>query len=203
MQERYPAEGVHSVLLVVVDGNPAGHRNKLATIHKELFGVGKIDPLAPVQLEVIDRATDETIQRLIAAGLIAKTTRAFRPLFPMAENSEPPPLSAEERAQADAHRSHAARKLKMSNLLGAGGMDDETRVPLLGAIQELSGALAVENRLPEPTTLEDALLPPISHCWKEALSLVRAFAGEPAHDWQSVAQVLDQFLACEAISVNA
>jgi hypothetical protein len=191
-EERYPNEGAHSVLFVVVDGNPAQHRARLEGLHTELFGPDKSDPLAPVQLEIIDRATDEALQRLIAAGLIAKTTRASRPLFPAEEAVASAPLSAAERAKAYASRVQAARRLRMAKVLGEGGLDEEARAPLLEAVQQLARALAVENRLPEPASLDEALLPPLSHCWNEALPLLRSFAAESAQPWKPVADALDK-----------
>ena len=74
----------HSVLYVVADRDAAQHHERLTTLHQELFGAGQGDPLAPVQLEVVDRATDESLQRLADAGLLTLTTRGARPLFPAA-----------------------------------------------------------------------------------------------------------------------
>jgi hypothetical protein len=147
-----------------------------------------------VQLEIIDRATDEAIQRLMAAGLIAKTTRTSRVLFPVADTAPAPLLSAEERTKAAAHKAHAARKLKMAQLLGGGGLAEETRAPLLEAIHALARALAVENRLPEPAALDDAHLPPLSHCWGESLPILRAFITDASHSWEAMAQALNKFL---------
>jgi hypothetical protein len=190
-EERYPIQGAQTVLLVVVDQGSAQHAHRLKSLHEELFGPGKTDPLAPVKLEVIDRATDEALQRLVAAGLIQPTTRASRPLFPELEGATmPPPLSLEERAKADVHRAHAARKLKMARLLGDGGLADEARAPLLEAIHALGRAHAVESRAPEPAEVQDALLPPLSHCWKESLPLVRAFCTDSNSSWQPVADAL-------------
>jgi hypothetical protein len=191
-EERYPNEGAHSVLLVVVDGNPAQHRARLDVLHAELFGPDRSDPLAPVRLEVIDRSTDEAVERLMAAGLIAKTTRASRPLFPAEEAAASAPLSATERAKADASRAQAVRKLKMAKLLGTGGLDEEVRAPLKEALHNFARAFAVENRLPEPMSMNDSLLPPMSHCWNEALPLLRSFANEPSQPWKPVADALDK-----------
>ncbi len=77
-----PLEGAHSVLYVVVERDAAQWREQLASLHQDYFGPGQSDPLAPVRLEVVDRATDEALQRLIEAGLVARTTRATRPLWP-------------------------------------------------------------------------------------------------------------------------
>ena len=192
-EERYPAQGAHSVLYVVVERDASLWRERLASLHGEFFGVGQIDPLAPVQLEVIDRATEEALQRLQAAGLITGAVRASRPLFPEAEaESAPPPLSEAERARAKSFRGEGERKLKMARLLGDGEMAEECRVALLAAILPLARALAVENRLPEPAELADALLPPLGTCWKEALTGLRAFVGDPNQSWRSVADGLDK-----------
>lgn len=189
-EERYPQTGPHSVLMVVVERDAAQWREKLNALHAELFGPGKTDPLAPVQLEVLDRATDEAIQRLIAAGLISKTTRAARPLLPSGENAEAAPLSAEEQAKAKAHRDRAARKLKMARVLGEGGFGEETRPALLDAIHALGCALAVKRRLPEPSDVEGLLQPPLSHCWAGALPLLKIFVHDSGTDWKPVAQRL-------------
>ncbi len=192
-EERYPQAGSHSVLMVVVERDAAQWRETLGLVHRELFGPGKAeaDPLAPVQLEVIDRATDEAIQRLIGAGLISKTTRAARPLFPTEQNAEAAPLSAEEQVKAGACRERAARKLKMARVLGGTGFDDEARPALLDAIHALGCALALEHRLPEPAAIKDALHPPMSHCWAGAFPILKAFGDNPAAgDWKPVAESL-------------
>lgn len=190
-EERYPSDGPHSVLYVVVERDAAQWRENLGSLHEEFFGPGRWDPLAPVRLEVIDRATDEALQRLIDAGLVAKTMRATRPLWPEdGAGAAPPPLSEVERAKAAAHRQQAARKLKMARLLGEGGLDEEARAALLEAVQPLARALAVENRLPEPATADQALQAPISPCWKEALAPLRQFAVEAAAPWRPVADCL-------------
>ena len=189
-EERYPSSGPHSVLLVVVERDASQHRARLDTLHAELFGPGKIDPLAPVQLEVIDRATHDAIQKLIDAGLIAKTTRASRPLFPLEQNPEAAPLSAEEKAQSAAHRDRATRKLKMATVLGNSGFDEEARPALLEAIQALGCMLAVERRLPAPAEVKYVTQPPLSHCWAEALPSLRTFLENGAADWRPVAEQL-------------
>jgi hypothetical protein len=142
-------------------------------------------------LEVIDRATDEALQRLIEAGLVAKTSRATRPLWP-AETTEgaPPPLSEEDRAKATAHRQQAARKIKMARLLGEGELSEEARAALLEAMLPLGRALAIEGRLPEPSALDQVLLPPLAHQWRHALTPLREFATNAAAAWKPVAECL-------------
>jgi hypothetical protein len=189
-EERYPQAGPHSVIVVVVDRDAAAWSSQLASLHAELFGPGKADPLAPVRLEVIDRATDETIQRLIAAGLISRTVRAARPLFPGGNDAKSALLSVEEQAKADAFRDRARRKLKLAGVLGAGGFDEEARGALLEALQGFASALAVEHRLPEPSGLKDALEAPLSYLWGEGLPVLRSFTEDPSSPWKSAADCL-------------
>jgi hypothetical protein len=188
--ETYPQSGPHSVLVVVVDRDAANWREQLDSLHSDLFGPGKTDPLAPVQLEVIDRATDETIQRLVAAGLISKTARAARTLYPSGDNTDAVPLSDGERAKANSCRDRATRKLKMARVLGEGGFNEEARAALLEAVHTFATALAVEHRLPEPPELKDALRTPLSHHWGGALPVLKAFAQESGVDWKPVAECL-------------
>ena len=193
--ERYPNDAPHSVLYVVVERDAPQWREKLGLLHQEYFGPGQCDPLAPVRLEVIDRATDEALQRLIDAGLLAKTTRASRPLWPAeAAEAGPPSLSAAELEKAAAHRQLAARKLKMARVLSDGGLAEEARASLLEAVLPLSCALAVEQRLPEPAALDEALLPPLSSAWKEALLLLREFNRDVARPCPPVLQAIAPFL---------
>jgi len=141
-------------------------------------------------MEVIDRATDEAIQRLIAAGLISRTTRAIRPLFPESDGAGAAPPSAEELAKAKLLREQASRKLKMARILGEGGFSDEARPALLDAILGFACALAVEHRLAEPPNLKESLLPPLSNCWANALPTLKLFLQEPASDWKPMAECL-------------
>jgi superfamily II DNA/RNA helicase len=196
-EERYPQTGSHFVLMVVVERDATQWRETLKSIHRDCFDPRKTDPLAPVQLEVIDRATDEAIQRLIGMGLISKTTRATRSLFPSEDNTEVAPLSAEELAKAKTHRELAARKLKMARVLGNTGFSDEARSALLEAIHAVGRALAVERRLPEPAEVKDTLQPPLSHCWAEALPILKTFIRDPAITWKPVAERLASLMTAQ------
>ena len=192
-EERYPAQGPHSVLYLVVDRDAACVRERLDEMHRDIFGPGRADPLAPVHLEVVDRATHDALDRLAAAGLITVTTRASRPLFQEPETNSAPALAPEECAKADAHCAHAARKLKMAKLLGEGDLLGEARDALLEAALARGRALAVESRLPEPASIEDALQPPLSHAWNNALQPLREFAADSATPWRTVWERLQQF----------
>jgi len=177
-EERYPSEGPHSVLYVVVERDAPRFRDQLGALHDELFGPGRWDPLAPVRLEVIDRATDDALQRLADAGLITRTVRATRQLWPAETDAAAPALSAEELAKINAHRELAARKFKMARVLDGAGLAEEARAALLQGLLPLGCALALEQRMPEPDALDALLLPPLSSSWREALPLVREFTNE-------------------------
>jgi hypothetical protein len=192
-EERYPLEGPHSVLYVVVERDAAQWRENLNALHQDYFGPGQSDPLAPVRLEVVDRATDEALHRLIEAGLVARTTRATRALWPLeAGPGLPAPLSDAEREKAAAHRQRATRKLKMASVLAGGELSEEARAALLDAVLPLGCALAVENRLPEPASLQDALLPPLGLVWKDALSILRTFVQDDSQPVAAAAAALER-----------
>ncbi len=194
-EERYPNEGHHSVLYVVVDRDASQWREQLRAVHEEYFAPGETDPLAPVRLEVVDRATDEALQRLIDAGLLARTSRATRPLWSAgALEAAPPPLSPDEQAKVVAHRQFAARKLKMARVVAEAGLEEDARAPLLEALLALGRASAVEQRLPEPALVNEVMLPPLSPCWKEALPLFRQFSADAAHPCKPVIDALAAFV---------
>jgi len=192
-EERYPAEGSYSVLVVVVEADAPLWQLKLASTHEELFKKNGSDPLSPTKLEVIDRATDEALRRLIAAGLIAPATRAIRELY-SADAEETTAISEAERQKAAAHRQQASRKLKMARLLGNGGLLEEEREALLQSALWVSKALAVENRAPEPEKLEDAFRPPTSVFWAADLTSIRDFAADPCRPSSPIADTLQRLL---------
>ena len=64
-------------------------------------------------------------------------------------------------------------------VLADGGLEEEARPALLAAILPLARALAIESRLPGPASADDALLPPLSHQWKEAAPLLRNLVANP------------------------
>ncbi|MSU63835.1 MAG: hypothetical protein EXS31_15785 [Pedosphaera sp.] len=189
-EERFPREGSHSVLYVVVEGQAALHRPRLEALHIELCA--ELETVAPVRLEVLDRATHETLERLIAAGLIAPISRAARPLHPLAET--PVPLSAQELARVQVHHDLAARKLKMVRLLTNGGLPDEARTPLLDAALAMSRALAVESRLPEPGTLGDILSPPLAAAWGQHAIAIQDFMAQPNADLYQATRAMEELL---------
>lgn len=190
-EERYPLQGSHSVLVAVVDADAALWRERLVSLHKEVFGNGHSE--TPPRIEVIDRATDEALKRMIEAGLIAPATRAVRPLyFRDGEAPAAAPLSESEKEKALDYRQKASRKLKMALLLENGSLVEEAREASLETILLLGRALAVENRAPEPAELAEALQAPLSLYWGEALPAISEFATTPFSPADQVARALQK-----------
>jgi hypothetical protein len=184
-EERYPLDGPHSVVVAVVERDAPLWQEKLRPAHEELFGPAVSDPLAPVKLEVIDRATDDAINRLIEAGLLARQTRATRLLHPVETG-----LTEADRQQITAHKQLAARKLKMARALGAADLPEETHEALLAALHATSRALAIEHHLPEPSDPPAAVLPPLALRWGDALPVLQSFVNDLGYDWKPVADLL-------------
>jgi hypothetical protein len=199
--EGYPREGSHSVLVVVVDRDLALWQEKLRSAHEELFGRRDSDPLAPVQLEVIDRATDEALRRVAEAGLIAPSARATRALYPIdGEGAGAPALSESERAEALCHHRQAERKLKIGRVLIDGELREEARDALLEALLWLGKVLAVRNRLPVPTELHEALQPPLTLYWGEAISPIQEFAAHVSSSLAPVPDILQKMLHANLVA---
>jgi hypothetical protein len=186
-EERFPLDGPHSVVVVVVDRDAQAWRERLAAVHQEFFGAGVSDPLAPVRLEVLDRETDDAIRRLTQAGLVQTATRAVRGLFPR----EPVPagasrLSEEERGRIEVLRQTAVRKLKMARALMAEELVEEGREALLQGLVAQAKIIATVNRLPEPADVEQALRAPIGPFWGERYGQLREFVSDAAKPWNPV-----------------
>ena len=81
----------------------------------------------------------------------------------------------------------------MARVLCDAGFSEEARAALLEAVPPLGCALAVQHRFPEPASLEHALLPPLSSCWKTALPLLREFTSDPAQPCQPALDALLPF----------
>ncbi len=190
-EERYPLEGGSPVLVVVVDGEAAQWRDRLAPLHGEYFGGG--EPATPARLEVMDRGTHEAIERLIAAGLLAPTSRGSRPLYPAPEEEPAPaPLTEAERARIALLQGQTARKLKAARVLGEAGLTEEARPHLLDAIHLRGRELAVAQRLPEPEELAAALLPPVAEYFGEVLPVLSGFIEDEDGDWRAAAEAVGE-----------
>ena len=193
-EERFPREGVHSVLYVIVEREAARWREPLIRLHERFFRDS--DPLAPVHLEVVDRESDDAVERLVAAGLVVRASRASRPLTA----SEGTPdgqvtLSEPERARVTDLESKAARQVQLARVLESGGFLDEARAALLTALLCRSRSLAVEHRLPEPGDFEESFRSPHLRSWGASLQDVRRFVSDPTASLQDAFAVLGNVAA--------
>ncbi|MCI0420996.1 MAG: SWF/SNF helicase family protein, partial [Acidobacteria bacterium] len=197
-EEHYPREGSHSVLVTVVERDAPLWQERLRGAYEELFGNGQADPLAPVQFEVIDRATADALERLVGAGLVTRSTRGIRGLHPTSEAVNPTALTAEQQARVQEHRQQAARKVKMARLLIGGDLPEEAREPLSTAVLSLGRALAVEQRFAEPEQLPAVLMAPLAYRWGNHLSALRSFVSSVEGPLDEVLAVVETLLAIPA-----
>jgi hypothetical protein len=75
-------------------------------------------------------------------------------------------------------------------VLGEQEFDGEARAALLEGIQQLARAWAVEHRLPQPGSVDDALLPPLAMHWKDSLAPVRQFVADTTQPWRTAGDIL-------------
>lgn len=174
-EERFPLQGAHSVMTVVVDRDADSWRDRIHALHAEWFGRDKTDPLAPVHLQVMDRATAEALKQMAELGLVTPAVRATRHLFP-AETDSAGRLSPEEQLVIGNLRQSAARKLKAARTLALAELADEANVPLTEAICLMARARAAEQRWSEPKTIAEALTGPLAYIWGAAHPELMALA---------------------------
>jgi hypothetical protein len=191
-EERFPNQGAHSVLFLVVDRDAPTWQAKLSALHQKLFGPGTGDPLAPVQMEVIDRATSDALDRLKEAGVITTAIRATRALYPAAKANSTAPLSESEINAAGLRRQQAARKFKMGRLLAEGELPEEARPAFLEAIHNLTRALAIERRLPEPNEAALPSLMPLVEVFGAHWPAIREYLAADSAPWKPLADGLSQ-----------
>jgi superfamily II DNA or RNA helicase len=194
-EERYPLDGFCSVLVAIVESDANLWREKLFSLHKELCGNGVSE--SPTKIEVIDRATDEAVKRLMESGLLSQSVRAVRPLYSReGETPAESPLSESERQKVFAYREKAGRKLKMALLLENGDLAEEAREACLETVVLLGRAIAVAKRVQEPAELDQALKAPISIYWGEALPVISKLAATPCSPVAQVAETLQKIADC-------
>lgn len=193
-EERFPLEGDHTVVLVVAN-DVEKYRPYIESLHEELFTGKNAELGAPVQMEVIDETTAQALERLEASGLISSTFRTSRPLTgdQAKETPSPPPLTEEELSAVKNARELAARRLKMAEVLSQAELLEEARPPLLEAIQQSARALAITNRLPEPSNFEEALSPPLALHFAEILPQLQEYSSEDSLSPEKVIALLKPF----------
>ncbi len=180
-EERFPEGESLSVLLVVVERDSDTWRERLRPGYEKLTSDGRSGAPDEIQLEVVDRSTEEAVQRLCKAGLLQMRIRATRHLHPESGIANAP-LSDEERARIASRRDGFKRKLKMARILAAEDLPEEARDALRDAILSAGRVIAAEARLSEPEKLEEVLFSPLAARWGDNQPLVREFLANPASD---------------------
>jgi hypothetical protein len=195
-EERFPAQGNGSVLLLVVDREAERWREQLRPLEEKYFRAKpSAGQAAGVKLEVLDRAAAETLRRLADSGVVHSSTRASRQLFPAPGASEAEPLPFLEQERVRQARERHARKIKMARVLAAEEMTEEARLALAEAIHELGRALAIEHRQPEPENGLSALAPPLDRLWpigETDASTLREFLRDERAPLEPVLRILGQ-----------
>jgi superfamily II DNA or RNA helicase len=195
-EERFPARGESSVVLVVVDREAERWREQLRPLEQKFLRLPGAGEQAPdVKLEVMDRATAEMLRRLAESGVVNPSVRASRQLYPAPEANASAPLTRPEQEAARQARERHARKLRMARVLLADGMTEEARGAVLEAVHEFGRALAIEHRQPEPANASGAVAPPLDVYWageEGALPALRALLENEGAPLEPVLRVLGQ-----------
>jgi hypothetical protein len=145
-EERFPEGQTHSVLVVVVERDPAAWRERLREGYLKSVGNGQPNSPDDMQLEVVDRFVEEAIQRLCETGILQKRIRATRHLYPESGVTSRL-LNDDERDRIAGLRDRLKRKLKMANLLASEELLDEARDALKDAVLFAGRLIAAEARL--------------------------------------------------------
>lgn len=193
-ERRRPADG-SSTLYFIVERDASGFRTQLESLRGEFCarmgdGHATFDARLPA-VEVIDRQTQETIERLIASGLLLRADPTERALSLSGEPA-PIPLTAEETERCQAGHSRAQHALRRACVLGEAGFDPECHASLVETCLHLAGALAILHRLPEPASLKDAFTAPHESMWRDSAPILRNLLAETLPDWRPVAKALNQ-----------
>lgn len=194
-EERLGGAGERPTLLVVAEPAATARGPWLDNLLGEFFPPVHEDGRCPVNLEILDRTTYETIERLVAAGLLATRHTARRSLLDGEPVEQaPPPLSAAERARLAEHRGLAAHALRRAGVLGEAGFEAEAGASLREATSHLGRALAVARRRDPPDDESRWTQPPWDTLWGGAAAAVQGLLADPAADWRASRKTLEELL---------
>jgi SNF2 family DNA or RNA helicase len=192
-EERFPMDGSPSTIMVVVEQDSQVWQEQLSALYKEHLQSSHPFDAMPQRIQVIDRRTEEALQQLMNAGIIARTTRATRSLLPAKEKVVVEKvLSPEDQRKVEALRALMTRKVKMAQLLGGGGMLEEACQSLNEALLAAAKILAIRNQLPEPSSIEESLLTPCCYLWQGQETVIREYIANPTKKWQELLTVLEK-----------
>jgi hypothetical protein len=102
----------------------------------------------------------------------------------------PPLLFLRAKSKSPGYRQKSSRKVKIALCSKAAVL---SKRPVRQPWKRFSGpALAVENRVPEPAELNEALQAPLSLYWGEVLPAISEFAALPSSPATQIAQKLQK-----------
>jgi hypothetical protein len=149
-----------SVLLAVVRG-PA---NDCRFLIEEIFRSTEWRSDPPT-LQIMDTATWDALQQLVATGMITIHTRATRPLLPADGQTASSSLTNEQEQRLGNLRAIAQKKARAAQALLAADLPEEALPHLQAAVLAFVQAWAIQNHWTEPGRLEDILRPPYGQAW--------------------------------------
>jgi len=187
-EERHGASGPPT-LWVVVASDAAGARERLLPLHAELYP--EKDDLRG-RLEVIDEASAGLLRRLETEGLVQRTARATRVLFP--ERKEKPSLDPATLARVGSLLEQTARQLRLTRLLSTdpGDFAAESAAALRAAIALMSEALALRAGLTPPPEDENPLPGWIAPHWGDSRGVVEGFLAGPDRPLAPVIEAVER-----------
>lgn len=140
-------------LLLVVTSHANAWKEKLSPVFDSSNLAGT------TTLEVIDRETQEAMERFLASGLLqapAPSLSLLKEGSPTEQEAPPePPLTAEQLARLGELTTQATKQLKLGKLLLSADFAEEARPPLLAGHLAIAQAQAIHEREAEPESLGD------------------------------------------------
>lgn len=186
--ERRPASLGPTQILVVVEHGPQARGPWLDNLRDEFFP-GSAEGVPSHRIEVLDRVTFETVERLVRAGLLSPTEAGRRTLLGI-EPTPPPPLTPAQREQMTEAANRARRLFKRARVLGDADFGEEASASVREGLLPAAAALAIARHQspPESATAADPAL------WGEAEEPVRAFLGGADAVWRTVVESVERQL---------
>jgi hypothetical protein len=175
-EERYPIEGEHSVVLVVVEDTARDDASVARALFDEIFDNNAVGA-ENVEMEVIDRSLYESIERLERLGLVKSTIRTSRQLYPVPEARQE--FTEEQRKEIEDLINLLSRKIKLIQLLHTQGFTEELRQPLTDAVLLYGKKTAIENGFPAPSDVNELIRQPYSKLFDGGYGTVKNFIQSP------------------------
>lgn len=186
-EQHVPVGGGPARIVVVADHVAHARAPWMDALREEVFAPADV-PASSSHVEVIDRASFETIERLVAAGLLQRADTVRRDLLEVAsETAVPPPLTAEEEARLRDASAMAGRLLRRAEVLGNADFAEDAVASLREALLPLAVARALRDRRAVPTTLGDLLVGDAAASWGDVRPVVESLVGPspglPPGEW--------------------